>query len=89
MSTDATADETENSSESVADRDFQRMLETAGLAVAALFALVAAVGFYTSTRRVIDIWVAREFQPVFAAGFNLAVLLAMLAIVAVLLRRVD
>jgi len=43
----------------------------AGLAV---FALVAAVGFYTSMQGVIRTWVSPDFQPVVNAAFNLVVL---------------
>ena len=97
MSTETASDEARNeqatddevSDDSVVDRDLRRYLQVGSLVLASLFALVAAVGFYTSTRRAIDIWVARQYQPAFDAGFNLVVLLAMLAVVAALLRRVE
>lgn len=73
----------------LSDRDIRTYLQIGGLGVALLFALVAATGFYTSTRRAIEVWVSRPYQPVFAAGFNLVVLLAMLAVIIALLRRVE
>ena len=60
-------------------------------AVAVLFvlAVVATAGLYSSVGRVIDIWIAPDFQPLFRAAFNLAVVLACAAGLSVLLRRVD
>ena len=92
MSTETASDEAtddEVSDDSVVDRDLRRYLQVGSLVLASMFALVAAIGFYTSTRRAIDVWVARQYQPAFDAGFNLVVLLAMLAVVAALLRRVE
>ena len=92
MSTETASDEAtddEVSDDSVVDRDLRRYLRIGGLGLASLFALVAAVGFYTSTRRAIDVWVVRPYQPAFDAGFNLVVLLAMLAVVVALLRRLE
>lgn len=64
-------------------------LQWGALAVLVLFALVAAVSFYTSVGRIIDIWVASEFQPVFYAAFNLLVFLLAAAGISVLLRRLQ
>ncbi len=60
-------------------------------AVVVLFALavVATAGLYSSVGRVIDIWIAPDYQPLFRAAFNLAVVLACAAGLSVLLRRVD
>lgn len=53
----------------------RRFLNYGLLAGLLLLALVAAVGFYTAVSSAISIWVADEWQPLFRAGFNLAVLL--------------
>jgi hypothetical protein len=74
---------------SLLDRDLTRALQGGALAVAVVFALVSAVGFYTSAQRVIRVWVADAYQPVVGMGFNLVVLLAMLAVVAALTRRLT
>lgn len=74
---------------SLFDRDLVTALQGGALAVAVVFALVAAVGFYTSAQRVIRVWVADAYQPVFSMGFNLVILLAMIAVVAVLARRLT
>jgi len=74
---------------SLDDRDLQTYLEGGTLVVAVVFGLVAAVGFYTSAGRAIDVWVAAQYQPVFDAGFNLVVLLVMLAVVSRLLSRLE
>ena len=79
----------DDSGRSLFDRDLATALQGGALAVAAVFALVAAVGFYTSTQRVIRVWVADAYQPVFSMAFNLALLLAMVAVVAVLTRRLT
>lgn len=71
------------------DRDLREYLQGGALAVAVLFALVSAVGFYTSARRAIDVWVATPYQPAFDAAFNLAVLLAMLAVASRLVDRLE
>ncbi|WP_255196802.1 hypothetical protein [Halorarius litoreus] len=81
-----TADE---SGRSLFDRDLTTALQGGALAVAVIFALVAAVGFYTSAQRVIRVWVADAYQPVFSMGFNLALLLAMVAVVVLLTRRLT
>lgn len=81
--------ESDEGSPSLFDRDLVTTLQTGALAVALLFALVSAVGFYNSAQRVIQVWVAGAYQPVFTMGFNLMVLLAMVALVAVLTRRLT
>lgn len=67
--------------------DAFRHLKWGALAVLVLFALVGAVGVYTGVNRTIDIWVARRYQPMVSAGWNLAVLLASLSGIVALLRR--
>lgn len=71
----------------VAPEDLVQYLEYAALAGFALFALVGAVGLYTSLGRVIGVWVAGEFQPVFRAGLNLLVLLIAVAGLSTVVRR--
>ena len=44
------------------------------LAGLAIFALVAAIGFYTSMQGVIRTWIQPDFRPVVNAAFNLVVL---------------
>jgi hypothetical protein len=63
---------------STADR-VRRGLDYLLLAGLAVFALVAAVGFYTSAQGAIRTWVTPEFRPVVSAAFNLVVLLAVSA----------
>ncbi|WP_338728952.1 hypothetical protein [Haladaptatus sp. DJG-WS-42] len=41
----------------------------------ALLAAIATLQFYFSVGRIISIWVARDYQPVFQAVFNLIILL--------------
>lgn len=94
MSTDAdTVADDPASSEAegsvLADRDLREYLQAGALAVAVLFALISAVGFYTSARRAIDVWVATPYQPAFDAGFNLAVLLVMVAVATRLADRLE
>jgi uncharacterized membrane protein YcjF (UPF0283 family) len=97
VSTEPTSDEMPDedvtdadvSDDGVLDSDLRRYLQIGGLGLASLFALVSAVGFYRSARRAIDVWIARQYQPAFDAGFNLVVLLAMLAVVVALLRRLE
>ncbi|MFB6194725.1 MAG: hypothetical protein ABEI80_01015 [Haloplanus sp.] len=65
---DATDDRTDGSR-------FRRFLNYGLLAGLLLFALVAAVGFYTAVSSAISTWVADEWRPLFRAAFNLAILL--------------
>lgn len=65
-------------SRTTADR-VRRGVDYLLLAGLALFALVAAVGFYTSVQGVVRTWVTAEFRPFATAAFNLAVLLAVAA----------
>jgi len=59
------------------------------VAVLFVFAVVAMAGLYSSVGRVIDIWIAPDYQPLFRAGFNLAVVLACATGLSVLVRRLD
>lgn len=65
-----------------------RYLQWGVLALLVLFALVAAVSLYTNINRIIQVWVTREYQPVFSAAFNLLVLLLAGAGISLLLRRI-
>jgi hypothetical protein len=56
-------------------RDLVTYARYALLAGLTLLALVATFRFYFAVSSAIDIWVAREFRPLFQAAFNLVVLL--------------
>lgn len=86
---DADTDRAIETNAGLFDRDLTTAIQGGALAVAAVFALVAAVGFYTSAQRVIRVWVADAYQPVFTMGFNLVILLAMVGLVALLARRLT
>jgi hypothetical protein len=58
---------------STADR-VRRGIDYLLLAGLAVFALVAAIGVYTSMQGVIRTWVEPDFQPVVNTAFNLVVL---------------
>lgn len=57
------------------------------LALFVVFALVAAVGLYSNVGRIIRVWVAQDYRPVFHAAFNLLVLLVAALGVRMVLRR--
>lgn len=85
--TDATESETDDGPSTAARvRHGVDYLLLAGLAV---FALVAAVGFYASMQGVIRTWVTPDFQPVVNAAFNLVVLLAVSAGLVRQIRRLS
>lgn len=89
------SDASESGSAPVADSSLPdadavvRYLQWGLLALLVLFGLAAAVGLYTSVGRIIEVWVAREFQPVFNAAFNLLVLLLVAAGISGLLHRLS
>lgn len=56
-------------------RDLVTYARYALLAGLTLLALVATFRFYFAVSSAIDLWVAREFRPLFQAAFNLVVLL--------------
>lgn len=86
----SSADESaEGGGPTVFGNDLSTTLQGGALVVAVLFALVAAVSFYSSAQRVIDVWVAGPYRPVFTMGFNLVVLLAMIGVVVALVRRLT
>jgi hypothetical protein len=79
--TEDTTEETEapdGTTESRATR-VRRGVDCLLLAGLAVFALVAAVGFYTSAQGAIRTWVSPDFRPVVTAAFNLVVLLVVSA----------
>ncbi|WP_135534824.1 hypothetical protein [Halostella pelagica] len=58
------------------DRDTIRQYLQWGVLVALLLlAAVSLLGFYTNATDAIALWVAAKYEPLFLAGFNLAVLL--------------
>ena len=69
--TESAPDEDESSSTAARVRRGVDYLLLAGLAI---FALVAAIGFYTSMQGVIRTWIEPDFRPVVNAAFNLVVL---------------
>ncbi|WP_435195564.1 hypothetical protein [Natronomonas sp. EA1] len=88
--TETHSDEPGNDADTESTRErFERYLTYAALGLFVLFALVAAVGVYTSIERAIGIWVTHEFRPFFRAGFNLVVLLLAVGGAARVLRRLD
>jgi hypothetical protein len=56
-------------------RDLVRYARYALLGGLTLLALVATLRFYFAASNAIDIWVARQYRPLFQAAFNLVVLL--------------
>ncbi|MFB6169452.1 MAG: hypothetical protein ABEJ43_11505 [Haloferacaceae archaeon] len=72
--TTTTDSETDETAPSTADR-VRRGVDYLLLAGLAVFALVAAVGVYTSVQGVIQTWVQPDYQPIVNAAFNLVVLL--------------
>jgi hypothetical protein len=70
----ATSDPTDD--EPADDRgDLVRYAHYALLGGLTLLALVATLRLYLAASTAIDIWVAREYRPLFQAAFNLVVLL--------------
>jgi hypothetical protein len=69
--------------------ELDRYLQFGGLALAVVFAAMAAFGLYDSAHRVVDVWVTEPYQPVFTAGLNLVVLLLALGVVSVLVGRLS
>lgn len=59
------------------------------LLVLALLSAIATLQFYSNVSRAIDIWVAREYVPLFQAGFNLIILLAAIVGISLLVRRLS
>ncbi|GGN18848.1 hypothetical protein [Halarchaeum nitratireducens] len=60
-----------------------------GIAIAGLVALVACVSLYGAVGTLIAQWVAPRYQPLYEAGFDLAVLLLAAAVVARLARGTE
>lgn len=56
-------------------RSPRRYLLWAAFLLSLLLALIAALSLYVQVGSLIGIWIAPEYQPVYRAGFNLAVLL--------------
>ncbi|MFC7045911.1 hypothetical protein ACFQH6_11260 [Halobacteriaceae archaeon GCM10025711] len=64
-----------------------RLLALAALAVLSLLAVFALFEFYRSVSWAISVWVAPDYEPIFNAAFNLAVLFAAGVGISALLRR--
>ncbi|WP_158853929.1 hypothetical protein [Halorhabdus sp. CUG00001] len=62
-------------------------LELGAVAVLALLSIIAVFGAYTSAMGAIDTWVAREYESIFRAVFNLVVLGLVAIGLSVLVRR--
>ena len=84
-STDATGDG--ESASALADANVWRYLRLGAIGLLSLLALVATLQLYWNASAAIGEWVAPAYVPVFQAAFNLVVLLAALAGLAVLARR--
>jgi hypothetical protein len=78
---------TDRSADSVGSERFRRWVNYLVLAALALLALVAGVRFYGATSTTINRFVASEFQSLFQAAFNLALVLLAAAGVSLQLRR--
>lgn len=59
------------------------------LIVLGVIAVAALFGFYSSMMAVINEWVARRFQPIFKAVFNLVVLLVAGIGISLILRKLS
>jgi hypothetical protein len=71
-----TAPTDDSSNDSTEDtRGLVRYARYALLGGLTLLALVATLRFYFAASNAIDIWVARQYRPLFQAAFNLVVLL--------------
>lgn len=69
------------------NRDIARYVNYAVLGGLCLLAFVAALQFYLSASQAINIWVTREYRPVFQAVFNVAIVLLAGTGIAFQLRR--
>lgn len=83
------ANDTDESTEPPLPERLTAYLLWGTVAVLFLVGVVAVVGLYRSVGSIIDIWIAPDFQPLFRAGFNLAVVLVCALGLSVLLRRAD
>jgi ABC-type multidrug transport system fused ATPase/permease subunit len=68
---------------------FRRWVNYLVLLALALLALVAGIRFYAAVGTMIDRFIVQEFQPVFHAAFNLALLFVAGAGVTLQLRRMQ
>lgn len=69
--------------------DLRRKLTLAAVGILALLAAVAVYRAYAATSRAIGIWFSRDFVPIFAAVFNVFVVLVAVAAIFYLVRRVS
>ncbi len=63
------------------------VLQWVGIAVFALFALLAGVGLYRSLGAIVNLWIADRYQPIANLLVNVAVLAVALSGLIVVLRR--
>lgn len=66
-----------------------RRIEWGAIAFLAILAALATFRIYTNVSRVISTFVAPEYEPIFQAAFNLAVLLLAVAGIAALSSRMG
>ncbi|WP_436924547.1 hypothetical protein [Halosimplex amylolyticum] len=69
-------------------RDIGTYVEWAAFGILCLLALVATFRFYFAASEAIRVWFSPDFVPVFQAVFNLLVLVASVAGISVLVRRI-
>lgn len=78
--------ETRSDSTVVTD-SMRRYLYRGTFAVLAVIALVATVQFYLNASRVISVWIAPDYRPLFQAVFNLTIVLGCVLALTVLVDR--
>lgn len=64
-------------------------LHWGALAGFSLLAVLATLQFYASGSRAIEIWISAEYQPLFEAVFNLAILLVSGIGISIVVRRLT
>ncbi|MDG5774853.1 hypothetical protein VB773_15325 [Haloarculaceae archaeon H-GB2-1] len=64
-------------------------IQWAAFGILALLALVATFRFYMAASRAISIWISSDFEPIFQAIFNLAILAAAALGLSILARRLT
>lgn len=82
-------DETDRGGGRLPSGDGAAYLKWAAFVLLGLIAAIALFRFYFAASRTIDIWISRDFVPMFQAAFNLVVLLAAGAGLAKLARHIG
>jgi hypothetical protein len=80
--------ESEGSPDGESSNRVTQSLLKVGMVVLILLALVATFRFYFAASNAISIWFSSDFVPIFQAAFNLLLLLASVAGLAVIVRRI-